>query len=171
MTWCRGNLWRLDDAGVIFSPCVSVTLVMCVVVVVHRDSEVIVWAVINTPGSPSPLPSNWQQRRQKQVINCLLRLQNPSWTFLKSLCHHLRSPKDTTSPKKRKKSAACTRKEALWKKLSDDTLTLINLEIMIQFKMFKMKKEDKAPVFLQCAPVQPRMWWSWFPYVRWALLL
>ena len=35
------------------------TLVMCVVVVVQRDSEVIVWAVINTPGSPSPFPSNW----------------------------------------------------------------------------------------------------------------
>lgn len=34
------------------------TLVMCVVVVVHRDSDVIVWAVIKTPGSPSPLPSN-----------------------------------------------------------------------------------------------------------------
>src|SRR4029434_8760617 len=35
------------------------TLVMCVVVVVHKDSEVMVWAVIRTPGSPSPLPSNW----------------------------------------------------------------------------------------------------------------
>src|SRR4029434_3062562 len=35
------------------------TLVMCVVVVVHKDSEVMVWAVIRTPGSPSPLPSTW----------------------------------------------------------------------------------------------------------------
>lgn len=41
------------------SACLRVgTLVMCVVVVVHRDSDVIVWAVIKTPGSPSPLPSN-----------------------------------------------------------------------------------------------------------------
>lgn len=46
------------------------TLVMCVVVVVHRDSDVIVWAVINTPGSPSPLPSNWQQRKQNKIMRC-----------------------------------------------------------------------------------------------------
>ena len=49
--------------------CASVvvsTLVMCVVVVVHRDSEVIVWAVINTPVSPSPFPSNWWQEDRKE---------------------------------------------------------------------------------------------------------
>lgn len=41
------------------------TLVMCVVVVVHRDSDVIVWAVIKTPGSVSPLPSNLEKKRQQ----------------------------------------------------------------------------------------------------------
>lgn len=54
---------RRGDGGCAAEPTGSAglrvcTLVMCVVVVVHRDSDVIVWAVIKTPGSPSPLPSN-----------------------------------------------------------------------------------------------------------------
>lgn len=75
--------WKLQSSwSQLFDVCVCVcsrTLVMCVVVVVHRDSEVIVWAVINTPGSPSPLPSNYY-RGQKEII-CV----NPHWSSFHTL--------------------------------------------------------------------------------------
>lgn len=91
---CRYRTSPVMDAAwqkrqeVLVCGCVR-TLVMCVVVVVHRDSDVIVWAVIRTPGSPSPLPSNWEQRRQKQIRNgtrSQVYLQIPLGE--EASCHH-----------------------------------------------------------------------------------
>lgn len=73
---CRKTLNTLTHTGFKFHRhrctgchyCRVLTLVMCVVVVVLVVSEVMVWALSNTPGSKSPLVSTCWKRQNPQLI-------------------------------------------------------------------------------------------------------
>lgn len=151
------------------------TLVMCVVVVVHRDSEVIVWAVINTPGSPSLLPSNWQREETREENELEVASRSNTHALTQRHTHTQRNiPAALLLGGKLLWNAACnTKKNKLykWKPKTTVNWNCARAQTAMRGLVRATQKRKVSPCVSKRAPVQPRMWWSWFPCERWALLL